>query len=136
MQAHRGIEMAEPASGAAAGAASVVIFKSALFKLLAGAVAAGLLSAVLWPRTAREGISRITCTIAGSMLGGKPLLALVTTHVAWYPAGEESAMLVYVCAGLPAWWVIGGVARWFDKRRGKDIAQTAKDAADNVRAIR
>lgn len=129
--------MAEPASSAAAaGAAGVALAKSQAVTFLAGAIAAGLMFAVLWPRTAREGVSRIACTIAGSMLGGEPLLAYVHATFAWYPHEVKAAMLVYVISGLPAWWLLGGFARWFDKRRRQDIGQMAQDAADIVRKVR
>jgi hypothetical protein len=43
---------------------------------------------------------------------------------------------VMVLAGLPAWWILGAVMRWFDKRRDKDIAELAHDAADIVHDLR
>ena len=51
--------------------------RSGLFssnEALAGALATALMFAVLWPKTAREGVARIACTISGSMLAGAPLL--------------------------------------------------------------
>lgn len=120
----------EPTSSGAAGAA--FLLKTYGLKLIAGAVAAALMFAVLWPRTAREGVARIACTIAGSMLGGETLLAVVRASATWYPQGMEAAMLVYVSAGLPAWWLLGGVARWLDKRRDKDIGEMASDARRGI----
>lgn len=128
--------MAEPASGAAAAAAAGLAKSSPLLTFVAGAIAAGLMFAVLWPRTAREGVSRIACTIAGSMLAGKPLLAFVHAHAAWYPVADEANMLVFVGAGLPAWWLLGGFARWFDRRRKRDLGEMFNDAADVVRGVR
>lgn len=121
--------MTEPTT---TGAAGVYLLKVYGLKLMAGTLAAALMFAVLWPRTAREGVSRIACTLAGSMLGGEPLLAIVRTSLAWWPEGQEAAMLVYVGAGLPAWWVLGAIARWLDKRRDRDIAELAADARRDI----
>ena len=32
-----------------------------------------------------------------------------------------------VLAGLPAWWLLGGLVLWFDRRRGKDLAEIAQE---------
>jgi len=40
-----------------------------------------------------------------------------------------------VLAGIPVWWLGGAVALWFEKRRGKDIAELAADARDNVKEL-
>lgn len=120
--------MTEPTTSGAAG----LLIKAYGIKVLAGALAAGLMFAVLWPRTAREGVARIACTIAGSMLAGEPALALVRSSAAWYPQGLQSDMLVFVAAGLPAWWLLGAVARWLDKRRDKDIGELASDARRDI----
>ena len=102
--------MTEPASGAAAGVAFAKLGGAAL-------IAAGLMFMVAWPKTRREGVSRIVCTLAGSTLFGRPLLAYVHTTFAWWPREHEADMAVFVLAGLPAWWALGGLARWLDKRR-------------------
>ena len=101
---------------------------------LAGAIAVALGFLVLWPKTAREGVSRIASTLAGSILGGKPLLAYVTTHYTWYPA-VDGEMLVYVVAGLPAWWVLGVGVRSFNRYRGKDARAVIADFAEMRRKI-
>jgi hypothetical protein len=41
-----------------------------------------------------------------------------------------------VLAGLPAWWILGALLLWFDRRRSKDIAEIAQDAAEAVRQVR
>lgn len=41
-----------------------------------------------------------------------------------------------VMSGLPAWWIIGAVVLWLDKRRGKDIGELAHDAAEVVHDVR
>jgi hypothetical protein len=41
-----------------------------------------------------------------------------------------------VLAGLPAWWLLGALLLWFERRRSKDIAEIAHDAAEAVRQVR
>ena len=41
-----------------------------------------------------------------------------------------------VVAGLPAWWLLGGVVRWLEKHKDQDIAEIARDAARAARAVR
>lgn len=125
--------MTEPTSSVAG--LSAVALKAGGIKALAGAIAVGLMFAVSWPKTRREGVARIVCTLAGSMLAGKPLLAYVAAHFPWYPV-EEGDMLVFVVAGLPAWWLLGGLARWLDKRRNKDLGQMLTDFFATLRKIR
>jgi len=140
---------AEPISGSAAGvAAGSAIAKYFGLQLGAGAVAAALGFLVLWPKTAREGFARLASSIIASIVFGPPLVAFVYSR---YPDVFTSARalaeasgvkpefgLLYagapllVIAGLPAWWVLGAVLRWFDKRRDKDIAEIVQDARDAV----
>lgn len=130
---------------------------SALIKIfgvpvLAGAAATALTFLFMWPRTRREAFIRLTCTIGTSGLLG-PLL-VVAMH-SWWPTLFTSAATVaslngadptmgmlavagpiMVVAGLPAWWVLGALMLWLERRRGKDIGELAHDAAEVVRDVR
>ncbi|MDF3837163.1 hypothetical protein P3W85_30030 [Cupriavidus basilensis] len=141
--------MSEPISGgAAAGAAGTAIAKYFGLQLGAGAVAAALGFLVLWPKTAREGFARLVSSIMSSIVFGPALVAFVYSR---YPdvfasartlavaagVNPEFGMLyagapLLVIAGLPAWWVLGAILRWFDKRRDKDIGELAEDVRDAV----
>lgn len=111
--------MPEPTSSTAAGASALLHAYGA--KAIAGAIAVGIGFALMWPKTRREGVARIICTIAGSALGGRPLLAAVQHWLPWYPADGE--MLVFVAAGLPAWWVMGACVLWLQRRKHKDAGE-------------
>lgn len=133
----------------AGGAALVKIFG---VPVLAGAAASALVFLFMWPRTLREAFLRLASTIATSGIFGP--FAVMALH-SWWPSLFDSAKLVMaqyggdpgmgvlfvagpvmVVTGLPAWWLIGGVVRWLDKRRDKDIGEIAHDAAEIVRDVR
>lgn len=129
----------------------------ALAQLLALPIAAGMAATALtflfmWPRTRREALVRLTCSICTAALLG-PLL-LVALH-SWWPTLFDSAKVlavlygapamlgvvalacpVMVLAGLPAWWGLGAVVLWLERRRGKDIGELVHDAAEVVRDVR
>ncbi|TYQ19139.1 UNVERIFIED_ORG: hypothetical protein JN05_02331 [Zoogloea ramigera] len=118
----------------------------------AGAAATALTFLFMWPRTRREALVRLTCSICTAALLG-PLL-LVALH-SWWPTLFDSAKVlavlygapsilgvvavacpVLVLAGLPAWWGLGAVVLWLERRRGKDIGELVHDAAEVVREVR
>lgn len=105
-----------------------------------------------WPRTRREAFIRLTCTICTSGLLG-PLL-VVAMH-SWWPTLFDSAATVatmngadptlgmlavagpmMVIAGLPAWWVLGALVLWLERRRGKDLGELVHDAVEVVKEAR
>lgn len=130
---------------------------AAAIKLFGGAVISAAFGtalgfALMWPRSAREAVARFTCAFISSFTLG-PLLA-IAVH-SWYPTYFASAREVgtlyggdalagllvaaapfLVIAALPAWWLLGGVVLWLERRRGKDIGELARDAAADVRAAR
>lgn len=143
--------MSEPASSAAGGIALWKVLTS-LFGLAVVASILGFL--VAWPKTVKEAAVRAAATVLGSVLFGP--FAAVAAYLKWpglfgagieiaqrFGAGEWSlfigALMVatpFICmAGLPFWWILGGVVLWLDKRRGKDIGEMAADARADVRAV-
>lgn len=133
----------------AAGGALIKIFG---VPVLAGAAATAFAFLFLWPKTLKEAFLRLSCTIATSGIGG-PFL-VIAVH-SWWPSLFESAKAVtalygadpalgvlfvagplLVVAGLPAWWVIGGLVRWLDRRKDKDLGELVQDAAGVVRDVR
>ena len=136
-------------TGAAGGAALIKIYG---VPVLAGSAAAALTFLFMWPKSRREAFVRFTCAIAMSGLVGPFLVAAMHS---WWPTLFASARsmsgaygvppdvaVLYVCvpfmvvAGLPAWWLIGGLVRWLEKRKDADIGEIAHDAAEVVRDVR
>lgn len=117
--------MTEPTSS---GAGVAWIIKLYGLKVIAGVIAVALSFAFLWPKSPREGVIRIACTIGGSVMFGEAALAFVTTYLTWWPRTHESSMIVFAAAGLPMWWFFGAVFLWLDKRKNKDIGEIYQDA--------
>lgn len=138
-----------PIETTAVGGALIKIFG---VPVLAGAAATALAFLFMWPQTMREAFIRFTCSIVSSGIVGP--FVVIAVH-SWWPSLFNSAKAVsalygadpalgvlfvaapiMVACGLPAWWVIGGFIRWFDKRRGQDLGEMAHDAATAVRDVR
>lgn len=106
------IEHTNGASEAAAGAAAAATSYAAPF--IGGAIAVGVGFAVAWPKTAKEGVSRIIATITTSVLASEAFVAWVYAQPAFnfLPHNTKTELLLAVLAGLPAWWLLGwGVAK-------------------------
>lgn len=99
------IDAANGASDAAVGAAAA---SSYFWPVIAGAIAVGIGFAIAWPKTAKEGVSRIIATIATSALAGEAFIAWVYAQPAFtfLPHTHKTEVLLTVVAGLPAWWVL------------------------------
>ncbi len=133
----------------AGGAAAIKFFGATV---IASALATAIGFALMWPRTAREAVVRFTCALCSSFTFG-PLLAMAA-HSQWpslftsarefgtmYGGDPLAGLLVaaapfLVVAALPAWWLLGGLVLWLDKRRGKDIAEYATDAVAVVNTVK
>lgn len=112
----------------------------------------GLTFLFRWPMTRREAAVRIICSLAASIVLGPSFVFAL--HSFW-PTLFESARNLAVQSGiqpwtgvlaiacpimaavaLPAWWVIGALVRWLDRRQDKDIGELASDAAELVKRVR
>jgi hypothetical protein len=132
--------------------AAIMFLKLAAVPFVAGLAATSLGFLFLWPKSGREAAARFVCTLLACTVLG-PCLAVAA--YCWWPAlfasaGEAAAMAggpaalgvllvaapFLVLAGLPAWWLLGAVLLWFERRRSKDIAEIAHDAAEAVRQVR
>jgi hypothetical protein len=106
----------------------------------------------MWPKTLKEAFIRFTCAILASGLAGP--FVVIAVH-SWWPSlfgsakelatvygADPSLGILFVGApllvltALPAWWLIGGLVLWFEKRNGKDLAEMAGDAADAIKRVR
>lgn len=139
--------MSDPVThvSAAAGGALIKIFG---LPVLAGSLAASLGFMIMWPRTKSEAFARFASSIVSSAVVGP--LAVIWLQ-SWKPELFESAKLVailygteaaagflfiaapvMVAAGLPAWWVLGAIIKWFDNRKGQDVIAMLNDASVQI----
>lgn len=132
----------EPGSTGLGGWAAV---KLALAFGLPAALAAIIGMLIMPPRTVREFVARIVCTVASSFFFG-PILAI--SVLSWRPslmetahwvaartgAGEEKLLAMFyvlgpcmLLAGLPAWWVLGAYMRWMARMREQGVLPWVDD---------
>lgn len=120
--------MLEPASTSAS---SGVLIKLFGLHIGFGALAATLGFLILWPKTMKEGFARLFCTIVASSVFGPLLVVYVhADHPGLFDSAQAVAALyqlppimgllfvsapLLVIAGLPAWWLIGGLLRLFER---------------------
>lgn len=139
--------MSEPASSTAGG---VALWKIVTSMFGVGIVAAAMGFLVMWPRTMKEAAIRVFFTLTGSAFLGPALVA--AAYHQWpgiFGAGVQLAEKVglepwfglfmvaaplLAMAGLPFWWIVGAVVLWFDKRKGRDLGELAKDAVADAKA--
>lgn len=134
--------MTEPISATAGGGVALVKFFGGSAAASSAAITLGFL--FMWPKTLHEAFVRILCTLIVSTFFGP--VFVIGLH-AWWPTLFDSAQKVAVefgadealgllfvagpvmaMCGLPAWWVVGGLVRWLDKRKEKDFGELVADA--------
>lgn len=140
--------MAEPFSTSATAA----LVKLIGFPVLAGSLAAALGFMFLWPHSRREAFARFASSILSSAILG-PLLVVWAKSLApnLFEASKDVAVMygsepaigflfvaapIMVAAGLPAWWVIGGIFRWLDSHKESDIVEMTTDVVKTIRRVR
>jgi hypothetical protein len=134
--------MTEPISTTSAGGIALVKLFGGTAIAASAAVTLGFL--FLWPKSLKEAVLRIVCTLICSTFFGP--FCVIAVH-SWWPSLFASATTVVaaagappllgllfvaapvlVLAGLPAWWVVGATVRWFEKRREQDLGQLVAEA--------
>lgn len=133
-------------------AASGALIKFFGLPVLTGAIATSLGFMFMWPRTKKEAFVRFSTTILFSTVCGPALAVMIRNSCPeLFDAAKEVAVLygldptfgilfiaapLMVMGGLPAWYILGGLVRWFERRRNKDIGEMATDAARLVHRVR
>jgi len=116
--------MTEPASTAVGG---IALYKLGAFGFFAF-LAAILVMAMTLPKTVREFVVAMICTVVSSVCGGAFL-------VRWLDIGswvqDDIGMialcgLVFVC-GLPAWVIVRAWFAWSESRKDKALPEMVKE---------
>lgn len=132
--------------------ATGALLKIAGVPIVTSAAATTLGFMFMWPKTRKEAFIRIATTIIFStFIGPLLVIALRSTWPSLFDMARDSAVLygldpavgflliaapVMVFAGLPAWWIVGALVRWLDKRKDKDIGELAADAKQAINQLR
>lgn len=138
--------MAEPTASTGT---AVVIFKYLGVPVTAAALGTALGFIVLWPRTKAEGFARFFAALLSSFTFGPAVAVAVYMHSPeFYRAAANIALLAnipqevgilaaaapfLVLAALPAWWVLGWVVLFLDRRRHKDLGGIVRDIREVVK---
>ncbi len=129
----------EPGSTGLGGFAAV---KIAMAFGVPAALAALIGMLLMPPLSTREFIARTTCTVISSFIFG-PLLAIAViaympdlmASAHWFAqrtglAGDEGLLAMFyvlgpcmLLAGLPAWWLLGGIMRLAAKLQSQDLVE-------------
>jgi len=109
-------------------------------KYLSAPAAVGILAAVVgfmfsWPRTKREGFTRIAASGLCSHFFGPGVLATAVHFLPWITADDIRAAC-YLAAGLPGWWVLGWGFKWLQTRQDQDAGQVAGEIVHGVKRVR
>lgn len=113
----------------------------AAYKLaIALGLPAGLATIVvmLWtqPQSKREWAMALITTVMSSIGGG----AAVVQYMGWQDWGNSylgqvaEGGIIFAC-GLPGWVIVRAAFAWAEKRKGKDLGELARDAANTVRDL-
>lgn len=127
-------------SGAAAGLAAVVV---SIIAIVVGFTVVPLQRGREMRDAARRLAAGMLCSfIAGPALAFKAIDTFPWLLSSWmnvlnaHGAGSDRALWAYLAAGAPfiavtgllGFWVVAAVVLWFERRKGKDIGEMARDA--------
>lgn len=98
-----------------------VYWGSYIIPFIAGVLAVALGFAFAWPKTQKEGLSRIFATILTSVLAGEGFISWVYSNPMFdfLARNSKTDLLLTVVAGLPAWYIGGILIKRFEKERDK-----------------
>lgn len=119
--------MSEPITTGAAGAAGLKILKILASPGVVGVLGGAVGFLFLWPKSRKEGFSRIAISGMSSHFFGDAVLRTIVNFAPWIPKDEIQAG-AYLIAALPAWWILGAVIKYLN--RGQDIKEIAGDVKE------
>lgn len=81
----------------------------------------------VWPKTKREGFTRLVASGISSHFFGNAVLRTIVRFAEWIPPDEIRAG-AYLIAGLPGWFLLAALFKYLN--RGKDIKEIVQDAKE------
>jgi uncharacterized membrane protein YadS len=123
--------MAEPSSSAAVG--GYAAYKLAIALGLPAGLAAIVVMLWIQPKSKREWAMALICTLVSSVCGGSAVVQyLHLNEWASTQAGLMGLAGIIFAAGLPGWVLVRAAFAWFEKRKGKDIAELLIEVKEAV----
>ena len=111
-------------------ALGVIIAKALTSAGVVGAFAGAVGFLFLWPKTRKEGFTRIFCSGLSSHYFGDWVMRTVFKWADWIPV-DEVRPGAYMLAGLFGWFIGAAIFAYFGK--GKDIKEIADDVTSTVK---
>ena len=124
--------MSEPIS---TGGGGMALYKLALALGIPAGLAAVVVMSWTQPKSKREWVSALICTVVSSLGGGAGLVEyLGLQHLAGGGMIGLIALggIIFAC-GLPGWVIVRAGFAWADKRKDKDLAELYTDVKDVIK---
>lgn len=116
-------------------AGGVLMAKAISSPAIAGAFAGAVGFMFWWPTTKREGFSRLAASAICSHLFGDAWLRTIIHFASWIPL-DEMRMGAYMMAGLPGWFILGAVIRYFKNNQTKDAAELTSSVIETAKRVK
>lgn len=110
------MKMSEPTVGVAG------LIKVYGLAALMGLIVTCLGYMVMPPQTKKEWFYRLFSSVSMSIIIGLPVYEYLSLNYEFVSQVPRLEGLVYFIVGLPAWWLLGGVFLWLEKRSASAIS--------------
>ena len=127
----RAREMTEPASTAFGG---IALYKLGVLGACSAILVTIVVMAMTLPKTAREFVVAMICTVVSSIGGGAFVIRwLDLQHYANDDIGVIALTAVIFVCGLPAWVVVRGWFAYTEARKGRSLLELIREVREAVK---
>ena len=124
-------EMTEPASTAFGG---IALYKLGVLGACSAILVTIVVMAMTLPKTAREFVVAMICTVVSSIGGGAFVIRwLDLQHYARDEIGVIALTAVIFVCGLPAWVVVRGWFAYTEARKGRSLLELIREVREAVK---
>ena len=124
-------DMTEPASTAFGG---IALYKLGVLGASSAILVTIVVMAMTLPKTAREFVVAMICTVVSSIGGGAFVIRwLDLQHYAYDDIGVIALTAVIFICGLPAWVVVRGWFAYTEARKGRSLLKLIREVREAVK---
>ena len=124
-------DMTEPASTAFGG---IALYKLGVLGACSAILVTIVVMAMTLPKTAREFVVAMICTVVSSIGGGAFVIRwLDLQHYAYDEIGVIALTAVIFVCGLPAWVVVRGWFAYTEARKGRSLLELIREVREAVK---